>query len=85
MKALSSSFNEKRYSFPVFLLMSQDAGVAAMAIEAIELSGRILRIVSVRDLKQHHPKSTIQGSMPTPSLVPSSVKFGARKKRVGIP
>jgi hypothetical protein len=51
-----------------------------MALEGKEISGGVLRVVSVRDLKQHYPK-TADANPPT-AMVPSSVRFGAKKRIV---
>jgi hypothetical protein len=55
-----------------------------MAIEGMQLSGDPLRIVRVRELKQHHraPAEPVAAAA-APTLVPSSLKFGAKKKRSG--
>ena len=57
-----------------------DAGLASMALEGVEISGRILRVVPVRDLKQRH----LQQADPNPPAVmaSSSVRFGAKKRMV---
>lgn len=52
-----------------------------MSIEGTQVSGSTLRVMTVRDLKQHHPESTPPTSAPTVAFVPTSVKFGAKKKR----
>jgi len=57
-----------------------DAAQASMALEAVEISGRVLRVVSVRDLKRHQPQ---QGDLEPPAVtVPSSRRFGAKKRMV---
>jgi hypothetical protein len=53
-----------------------------MAIEGMKISGSPIRVVTVRDLKQHHPASADQTvSAAAPAFVPSSVRFGIKKKR----
>ena len=57
-----------------------------MALEGIEVSGTILRAVGVRELKQHHsPNPAVGAARADPALAftPSSVRFGAKKKRGG--
>jgi hypothetical protein len=54
-----------------------------MALEGIEVSGSILRAVGVRELKQHHSPNPAVGTAPVLAFTPSSVKFGAKKKRGG--
>ena len=50
-----------------------------MVIEGMQVSGSALRVMTVRDLKQHHPES----AAPAVAFVPTSVKFGTKKKRGG--
>lgn len=52
-----------------------------MAMDAMQLGDNVLRVVTVRELKQHH-KPGPSTSTPT-SFMPSSVRFGAKKKRGG--
>jgi hypothetical protein len=54
-----------------------------MALEGIEVSGAVLRAVGVRELKQHHSPNPAVGAVPVLAFTPSSVRFGAQKKRGG--
>ena len=54
-----------------------------MVIEGMQVSGSALRVMTVRDLKQHHPESVASTSTPAVGFVPTSVKFGTKKKRGG--
>ena len=54
-----------------------------MAIDGMQMSGSTLRVMTVRDLKQHYPQPTAPASAPTAAFVPASVKFGTKKKRGG--
>lgn len=64
------------------MLMAQDAGKAGMALDAMKFADGVLRIVTVRELKQHHPAGT-SSAVPSIAFMPSSVKFGTKKKRGG--
>jgi hypothetical protein len=64
------------------MLIAQDAGKAGMALDATKFADEVLRVVTVRELKQHHPAGS-SSAFPSTSFMPSSVKFGAKKKREG--
>ena len=49
----------------------------------MQVSGSTLRVMTVRDLKQHRPESAATTSALAAAFVPTSVKFGAKKKRGG--
>lgn len=54
-----------------------------IALNGKEEFGNVLRVVSVRELKQHFPRrGSAEGASAT-SFVPSSIKFGAKRKRGG--
>jgi len=56
--------------------------VAAMAIDGTKLSDSIVRVVTVRELKQHKVASNANPRAATvAAFTPSSVRFGAKKKR----
>jgi hypothetical protein len=63
------------------VLIAQDAGKAGMALEATKFADGVLRVVTVRELKQHHPAGP--SAVPSTSFMPCSVKFSAKKKREG--
>jgi hypothetical protein len=54
-----------------------------MAIDGTKLADNVLRTVTVRELKQHRPGVASSISAPATAFTPSSVKFGAKKKRGG--
>jgi hypothetical protein len=64
------------------MLMAQDAGKAGMALDAMKFADGVLRVVTVRELKQHHPAG-VSSAVPSIAFMPSSVKFGTKKKRGG--
>lgn len=56
-----------------------------MAIEGMKLADSVLRVVTVRELKQQksaHANSA-SGTSAVAVFTPSSVRFGAKKKRGG--
>jgi len=53
-----------------------------MALDGMEFAGGKLRVVTVRELKQHRSASTM-GTTGATAFMPSAVKFGAKKKRGG--
>jgi len=57
-----------------------DAAQASMVLEGVEISGRVLRVVSVRDLKRHQPQQA--NPEPPAVTVPSSRRFGVKKRMV---
>jgi hypothetical protein len=57
--------------------------LASIEINGKEAFGNILRVVSVRDLKAHYPARKNGEATSATAFVPSSVKFGAIKKRGG--
>ena len=65
------------------VLNHKDAGKAAMELGGAEVSGSVLRTVSVRQLKQHHTSNPVITAAPALAFTPSSVRFGAKKKRGG--
>ena len=57
-----------------------------MVVEGMTVSGKVLRVVTVRELKQHHPAPAgpdSGSSSASIAFTPSSLKFGSRKKRGG--
>jgi hypothetical protein len=55
-----------------------------MAIDGAKLSDSIVRVVTVRELKQHKVASNVNPTTATlATFTPSSVRFGAKKKRGG--
>jgi len=54
-----------------------------MALEGAEMSGAILRTVTVRELKRHHSANPAVGAAPALAFPPPSVRFGVKKKRGG--
>jgi len=54
-----------------------------MAIEGTRLADNILRVVTVRELKQQSSANTNSGKGAVTPFTPSSVRFGAKKKRGG--
>lgn len=57
-----------------------------MVVEGMMVSGKVLRVVTVRELKQHHPTPVgLDSGSPSAAIAftPSSLKFGSRKRRGG--
>ena len=52
-----------------------------MALAGVEVSGVVLRTVTVRELKQHYPQNPAVRTSTALSFTPSSVRFGVKKKR----
>lgn len=56
--------------------------MASMAIDGTKLLDSIVRVVTVRELKQHQVSSNADSGAATVAVfTPSSVRFGAKKKR----
>jgi hypothetical protein len=54
-----------------------------MAIDGTNLADSIVRVVTVRELKQQKLSNANSGVDAVATFTPSSVRFGAKKKRGG--